>query len=116
MRDDRDIGSERFGGESNFHKLKILVSSSPFADKVCKTTSGEPKTHLLLLHQLGVGAVVDNIASEDGGGQDGVDILSVDVLELSIEDEIVSSRANSHGSLLAEENESENVAILLTER
>lgn len=74
--------------------------------------SGEHKSHLLLLHQLGVGAVVDDIASEDGGGQDGVDILSVDILELSVEDKVVSSRANSHGGLLAEENKGENIAIL----
>lgn len=75
--------------------------------------SGEHKSHLLLLHQLGVGAVVDDITSEDGGGQDSVNLLSVDILELSVEDEVVSSRAYSHGGLFAEENKGENVAILL---
>lgn len=74
--------------------------------------SRDRKSHLLLLHQLGVGAVVDDIASEDGGGQDGVNLLSVDILELSVEDEVVSSGAYSHGGLLAEENKGENVAIL----
>ena len=40
--------------------------------------------YLLLLHELGVGAVVDDILAEDGGGERVVDLLSVDVLSLPL--------------------------------
>lgn len=67
---------------------------------------------LLLLHELGVGAVVDDILSEDGGSEDGVNVLGADVLELAIENEVVSGGAHSNGGLLAEEDEGENVTKL----
>lgn len=70
------------------------------------------QTHLLLLHQLGVGAVIDDISSEDGSGQDTVNLLGVDILELAVENKVVSSRAHSHGRLLAEQDKGKHVAIL----
>lgn len=68
--------------------------------------------NLFLLHELRIGAVVDNIATKDRSGQDGVDFLSIDVLELSVENEVVSGRPNSDGGLLAEKHEGEDVTKL----
>ena len=71
-------------------------------------------THLLLFHELCVRAVVDNILSEDRRGQDGVDVLGRDVLELAVQDEVITIGSNIDGGLPAEENEGEDVAILST--
>ena len=68
--------------------------------------------YLLLLHQLGVGAVVDNISAKDRRGQDGVNLLSIDVLELAIENEIVAGRSHCDSGLLSEENKGEYIAML----
>jgi hypothetical protein len=68
--------------------------------------------YLLLLHELGVGAVVDDVATKDGSGEDGVNLLGIDVLELAVEDEVVASGTNGNGRLLAEEDESEDIAEL----
>lgn len=73
-------------------------------------------TYLLLLHELGVGAVVDNIASKNGSGQNSVDILSIHILELAVEDEVIALGAESDRGLLAEENEGEDVAKLWKQR
>jgi hypothetical protein len=69
-------------------------------------------SHLLLLHELGVGAVVDNILAEDGSGENGVNLLSADVLELSVENKVVSGGAHSNGGFLAEEDKGEDIAEL----
>lgn len=87
VRDDGHVGSEGFGGQGNFHEL-------------------------FLLHELGVGAVIDNIASEDGSGQNSVDLFGIDVLELAVENEVVSGRANSDSRLLAEEDKGEDITML----
>lgn len=68
--------------------------------------------YLLLLHELGVRAIVDNIAAEDGSSQDGVDFFSVDILKLAVEDKVVAGGSNSDGGSLSEENKCENVAML----
>ena len=70
--------------------------------------------YLLLLHELGVRAIVDNIGSEDWSGKAGIDLLSVDILKLSVQNELVSLGANIDGGLLAEKDESEDVAVLVS--
>lgn len=47
-------------------------------------------TDLLLLHELGIGAIVDNVATENGGGERRVDFFSVDIAQLAIENELVA--------------------------
>lgn len=85
--DDWHVRAESLGGQGNLHKL-------------------------LLLHELGVGAVVDDVPAKDGGREDSVDLLGVDVLELAVEDEVVTGRANCDGGLFSEENKGENVTVL----
>lgn len=68
--------------------------------------------YLLLLHELGVGAIIDNIAAKDGSSQDSIDFFGVDVLKLAVEDKVVASRPNSNGGALSEEDKGENVAML----
>lgn len=68
--------------------------------------------YLLLLHQLSIGAIVDDIATKDRGSQNSIDFLGVDVLELAVEDKVVSSRANGDGGPLAKQNKGENIAKL----
>jgi hypothetical protein len=69
--------------------------------------------YLLLLHELRVGAIVDNSGTEDWGGKFSVDLLGVDVLEFAIEDKLVASSSKVYGRLLSEENEGEDITILL---
>ena len=69
-------------------------------------------THLLLLHKLRVGAVVDNILAKHGGGEDGVNLLGVDVADLAVQDKVVALGADIARGLLAEEDKGEAVAIL----
>lgn len=68
--------------------------------------------HLLLLHQLGVGAVVDDILAKDRSRERAVDLLGVDVLELAVEDEVVALGVETDSHLATEENECEHIAIL----
>jgi hypothetical protein len=37
-------------------------------------------SNLLLLHELGVGAVIDNILAKDGSGENSVNLLGTDIL------------------------------------
>lgn len=69
-------------------------------------------THPLLLHQLAVGAIVDDISAEDGSGQDAVDLFSVDVLGLAVQNELVALGADVDGGLLAKENKGKDIAKL----
>lgn len=73
-------------------------------------------TYPLLLHEFGIGTVVDHILSEYRPGQFVVDLLRIDVLLLAVQDELVALRTNVDGGLLAEENEGENIAVLLGQR
>lgn len=47
-------------------------------------------TDLLLLHELGIGAIVDNVATENRGGERRVDFFGVDIAQLAIENELVA--------------------------
>lgn len=68
--------------------------------------------YLFLLHQLRVGTVIDDVPTKDRSGQNSVNLLSIDVLELAIENEIVSGGANGNGGFLAKENKSEDIPKL----
>ena len=46
--------------------------------------------HLLLLHKLGVGAVVNNVFSENRSTKCVVDVFGTNITELAIENEIIS--------------------------
>jgi hypothetical protein len=70
-------------------------------------------THLLLLHELRVRAVIDDTSTENRRGKLSVDLFGVHVLELAIEDELIALRSKVYSRLLSEENEGEDVAILL---
>jgi hypothetical protein len=67
---------------------------------------------LLLLHELGIGAIVDNVLAKDGSGQNRVDVLGVDVLELSVQNKVVALSADVDGGLLAEQDKGVDVAVL----
>lgn len=67
---------------------------------------------LLLLHELGVGAVVYDVGAEDGDRERAVDLLCVDVFELAVQDEFVALDAEVDGCFLAEEDEGEDIAVL----
>ena len=70
------------------------------------------KTNLLLLHELSVRAIVYDVLAKDRGSQDGVNILSADILQLAVQDELVALGADVDGCLLAQENECEDFAVL----
>jgi hypothetical protein len=59
-----------------------------------------------------VGAVIDNVTTEDGRGKDSVDLLGVDILELAVQDEVVASGTDRDRGFLAEQDEGEDVAKL----
>ena len=69
--------------------------------------------YLLLLHELRIRAVVDDILAKDRCAAWGVDLLGIDILDLSVEDKVVASGVQAHRHLATEENEGEDVAILL---
>ena len=48
------------------------------------------RTDLLLLHELGVGAIIHDVTTEDGGSEGGVDFFGVDIAKFAIEDELIS--------------------------
>lgn len=70
------------------------------------------RTYLLLLHKLGVRAVIDDVLAKDGSSQDGVDLLGVDVADLAVEDKIVAGGADADGGLAAEQDKGKNIAVL----
>lgn len=68
--------------------------------------------YLLLLHEFGVGAVVDDVGTEDWGGDRTVDLLCVDILELAVENEFVAVNAEVNCRLLFKEDEGEDISVL----
>lgn len=69
-------------------------------------------SYLLLLHKFGVGAVVDHVAPKDRSGEWRVDFLGANVAKLAIQNEVIALGTQIDRGLLAEEDESENVAVL----
>lgn len=57
--------------------------------------------YLLLLHEFGVGTVVDNIGPEDGRCELPVDFFGVDIFQFSIENELVTFDTKVDSCLLA---------------
>ena len=68
--------------------------------------------YLLLLHELRVGAVVDDILAKDRCAEWGVDLLGIDILDLSVEDKVVACGVEANGHLATKEDEGEDIAIL----
>lgn len=76
------------------------------------TTLCRALTHPLLLHELGIWAIVDDVLAKDRSSQNAVDFLRIDVLLLSVQDKLVALGADVYGGLFAEEDEGENFAVL----
>lgn len=70
------------------------------------------EANLLLLHQLRIGAIVHHILAEDRSRQGRINLLCIDVFELSIQYELIALRSEADGGLFAEKNKGEYVAIL----
>jgi len=70
------------------------------------------RADLLLLHELRVGAIVDDVLAEDGRGQGGIDLLGAHIANLAVENELVAQRADTDGRLASEEDEGEDIAVL----
>jgi hypothetical protein len=68
--------------------------------------------HLLLLHELGVWAVIDDILAKHRSGEDGVNFLGIDIADLAVQDEFVASGADASSCFPAEEDEGIAVAEL----
>lgn len=69
-------------------------------------------SNLLLLHEFGIGAIVHDILAEDRSSENRVNLLGRDILELSVEDEVVSSGANSDSGFLSKEDKGEDITML----
>lgn len=68
--------------------------------------------HLLLLHELRIRAIIDDVLAKDGRAERCVDLLRIDVLDLSVQDKVVALGVQAHRHLATEEHEREDVAIL----
>jgi hypothetical protein len=68
--------------------------------------------YLLLLHQLGVGAVIHHVRSKNRGGERAVNLLGVDMAQFPVENEVVASSAHVHSRLLAEKYKGEDITVL----
>lgn len=108
MRDEEDVGAEGFACEAEFDELDWMFRSPFFLERVIKGS------YLLLLHQFRIGTVVDDTPAEDGGGERGVNLLSANILQLAIQDEIIALRTEKDSRLLAEQNKSEDITVLIS--
>ena len=68
--------------------------------------------YLLLFHELRIWYIVNHVFAEHWSRQDRVDLFSVDVFQLGIEDELIPLGAEIYGDLTAEEDEGKHIAIL----
>lgn len=66
----------------------------------------------LLLHELRVGTIVDDIATENGDRQWTVDFFGVGILDTTVEDEVVAVDAETSDYFPAEEDKGEDIAML----
>jgi hypothetical protein len=103
FRDEGNVGTEGFLGETELDKLQPELAGD---------NAREEGTCLLLLHQLRVGAVVDDILAKDRCRELAVDLLGVDILDLAIEDEVVAGCVKAHGHFLTKEDKGEDIAVL----
>jgi hypothetical protein len=65
-----------------------------------------------LLHELRVGTIVDDIATENGDRQWTVDFFGVGILDTTVEDEVVAVDAETGDYFPAEEDKGEDIAML----
>jgi hypothetical protein len=65
-----------------------------------------------LFHQLRVRAVIYNVTAKYGSRENRVNVLSICILVLRVEYEVVPLGAEVYGRLLAEEDEGKDVAVL----
>ena len=70
-------------------------------------------SHLLLFHELRVGAVIDDVFAENWRGERGVDVFGTDIPQLAIEDEFVALRADIDSHFPPEHDEGEHIAVLV---
>jgi len=104
--DERDVGVKGFAAQAEFHKLaraRMLV--------VLFVSVGRP--NLLLLHQLGVGAVIHDILPKDRHCERLIDLLGVHILDLCVKNELVALCTQTDGGLLPKQNERKHIAVLL---
>jgi hypothetical protein len=104
--DDRDVGSEGLGGKGDLHELKALLSACLLRKDLTFVSD------LLLFHEFGIRAVVDDILAKDRSSENSINLLGRDILELSVENKVVSSGANSDGGFLSKEDKGEDIAML----
>lgn len=57
--------------------------------------------YLFLFHQLGIGTIIDNIRSKDRRRQFAIYLLSIHILQLSIENELITICPKTDSNLLA---------------
>ena len=104
--DEGNVGAESFRGQAEFDELfEETLAGGLLGGKAVGTD-------LLLLHQFGIGAIVDDTFPKDWGGQGAVDFLRVEVLVLSVQDEIVPFDSQAHSRLPPEQDKREDIAIL----
>ena len=69
-------------------------------------------THLFLLHELRIWHIIDDAPANDRGGQNGVYLLGIHVLELSIQDELIAFRTKVDRDFSTKKDEGENIPML----
>jgi hypothetical protein len=72
--------------------------------------------HLLLLHQLAVRAIINHILPKNRCSQRCINLLGINILQLPIQDKLVALRPQTHGRLLPQQNEREDISVLLSTR
>lgn len=68
--------------------------------------------YLFLLHELRVRNIISNTGAKDGRSQDSVDIFSIDVSKLGVQDKSVAFWAKTDGHPFAKQNKGEDVSVL----
>ncbi len=71
-------------------------------------------SNLLLLHQLRIRTIIHHALAEDRSCERAVDLLRIDISQLSIEYELVALRPKTHCGLSPEQSKGEDIAILDT--
>jgi hypothetical protein len=65
-----------------------------------------------LFHELRIGAVIDDVFAENRGGERGVDIFSIDILQLAVEDEFIALCADIDSHFPPKHDEGKHIAVL----
>lgn len=101
-----DVGPKSIGSKTELDELRVLLTRLLRLHQFCFFT------YLLLLHELGIGAIIHNIATKNGCRKRRVDLLGANVSKLAVENEFIAFGAQEDGGLFAQENESEDIAVL----